>query len=274
MSDEQTTERDEEQDEGRDEQEAQEGSGADDGEEARSSGDQDEDSGDSSASSDSSDEDDKDDGDKSDKEKQDEEIEAAKEEVKGLEGDPPEDLEDWPSGKAQYETFGGPEGDHGYHEGAEEDLGPSSLRHHEDGTRDRRGRGGRRPRRVQGQADPGGPTDPDTANLRSDKAEPRGLLSRKPGRGRRATGDSESDNDRRTKDSERRCRVDGSDDDGRLRVHRVERRVRRRLGDDRPRRTTTSAGVSAQTAVGGRSRIAWPPRPTGAEAASAPCSAT
>src|ERR671915_2629200 len=63
-----------------------------------------------------------------------EDYEQAKQEVRELEEDPPEKLEDWPEGKAKYETFGGPEGEHGYHEGPEEKLGPSALRHREDGT--------------------------------------------------------------------------------------------------------------------------------------------
>jgi hypothetical protein len=204
MSDDQTTERDEEQDEGRDEKEAQEGSGADDGEEARSSGDQGDDSGDSSASSDSEDDDgDGDgDGDKSDKKKQDEEIEAAKEEVKGLEGDPPEDLEDWPRGKALYETFGGPEGDHGYHEGAEEDLGPSSLRHHEDGTVTVEGEEVDDPDEYKGKPIPGGPTDPDTANLRSDKASPDDSSQNEEGEDDSDSGDDDEDSGDESKDDD------------------------------------------------------------------------
>src|SRR5215217_8367761 len=63
------------------------------------------------------------------------ETEKAKEEISKLEeGDPPEDLEDWPSGKAKYITYGGPEGTAGYDEGPTAKLGPSSLEHHEDGS--------------------------------------------------------------------------------------------------------------------------------------------
>jgi hypothetical protein len=66
--------------------------------------------------------------------KQAEEVEQAKEEMHELEeGDPPEDLEDWPSGRAKYLTYGGPEGTAGYDEGPTAKLGPSSLEHHEDG---------------------------------------------------------------------------------------------------------------------------------------------
>jgi hypothetical protein len=63
------------------------------------------------------------------------EVEEAKEEIKDLEeGDPPENLEDWPSGRAKYLTYGGPEGTEGYDEGPTRKLGPSSLEHHEDGS--------------------------------------------------------------------------------------------------------------------------------------------
>ena len=65
---------------------------------------------------------------------QEKEVEAAKEELSALEeGDPPENLEDWPSGRAKYLTYGGPEGTAGYDEGPTAKLGPSSLEHHEDG---------------------------------------------------------------------------------------------------------------------------------------------
>jgi hypothetical protein len=66
---------------------------------------------------------------------QEREVEEAKEELHKLEeGDPPEDLEDWPSGRAKYLTYGGPEGTAGYDEGPTAKLGPSSLEHHEDGS--------------------------------------------------------------------------------------------------------------------------------------------
>jgi hypothetical protein len=107
-----------------------------------------------------------------DKEQREEEYEDAKEEVKQLEEEgPPEDLEDWPGGKAKYETFGGPEGEHGYHEGPEQKLGPSSLRHHEDGSVTIEGEEVDDPDEYKGDPIPGGPTDPDTPNLQSDKAD-------------------------------------------------------------------------------------------------------
>jgi hypothetical protein len=74
----------------------------------------------------------KSDGDKA-KEVQ-ERWDKAEEKVRGMEDDPPKDLEDWPTDEAKYVTFGGGEGDHGYEEGPEAKLGPSGLRRHEDGS--------------------------------------------------------------------------------------------------------------------------------------------
>src|SRR3954466_8899340 len=68
-------------------------------------------------------------------ERENREVEEAKEEMSRLEeGDPPENLEDWPDGRAKYLTYGGPEGTAGYDEGPAGKLGPSSLEHHEDGS--------------------------------------------------------------------------------------------------------------------------------------------
>jgi hypothetical protein len=58
----------------------------------------------------------------------------AQEQVKELEDDPPKDLKDWPDDERKYVTFGGGEGDHGYDEGPEKNLGPSSVRRFEDGS--------------------------------------------------------------------------------------------------------------------------------------------
>ena len=63
-----------------------------------------------------------------------EKWEKAREKVKELEDDPPKDLKEWPDDEAKYVTFGGGEGDHGYDEGPEAKLGPSSVRRHEDGS--------------------------------------------------------------------------------------------------------------------------------------------
>jgi hypothetical protein len=48
--------------------------------------------------------------------------------------EPPTDLKEWPDDEAKYVTYGGGEGDHGYEEGPEKKLGPSSLVRHEDGS--------------------------------------------------------------------------------------------------------------------------------------------
>ena len=60
----------------------------------------------------------------------------ASEKIRELEeqDEPPTDLKDWPDDEAKYITYGGGEGDHGYDEGPEKKLGPSSLERHEDGS--------------------------------------------------------------------------------------------------------------------------------------------
>src|SRR3954447_9342651 len=112
-------------------------------------------------SGDDQDEDEKDEAQKA--QEKEEEREQARDKVKELEeGDPPKDLEDWPDDAAKYETFGGPEGEHGYHEGPEEEkLGPSSLRHGEDGSVSIAGDEVDDPDEYKGDPIPGGPTDPD-----------------------------------------------------------------------------------------------------------------
>jgi hypothetical protein len=103
----------------------------------------------------------------------DDETEKAKEEIKQLEEEgPPEKLEDWPTGKAKYETYGGPEGEHPYDEGPEKQLGPSDVRHREDGKVEIEGEEVEDSDEYKGEPIPGGPTDPDTPNLRMDKASP------------------------------------------------------------------------------------------------------
>ena len=64
-----------------------------------------------------------------------EEVEEAKKVMEELEeGDPPEKLEDWPDGKAKYETYGGPDSESAYDEGPTEKLGPSDLEYQADGS--------------------------------------------------------------------------------------------------------------------------------------------
>ena len=92
-----------------------------------------------------------------------EEVEEAKKVMEELEeGDPPEKLEDWPGGKAKYQTYGGPDsGDGGYEDGATAKLGPSNLRHHEDGSVTIDGEEVDNPDEYKGEPIPGGPSDPD-----------------------------------------------------------------------------------------------------------------
>jgi hypothetical protein len=91
-----------------------------------------------------------------------EEREKARERMDEIEEDPPENLEDWPDDAAKYETFGGPEGEHSYEEGPEQQLGPSSLRHHEDGKITVEGDEVDDPDEYKAEPIPGGPTDSQT----------------------------------------------------------------------------------------------------------------
>lgn len=86
--------------------------------------------------------------------------EEAQERVQGMEDDPPKKLEDWPDDEAKYVTFGGGEGAHGYEEGPEKNLGPSEVRHHDDGTVTVAGEEVDDPDDYKGEPIPGGPTDP------------------------------------------------------------------------------------------------------------------
>src|SRR4051795_5212573 len=91
-----------------------------------------------------------------------EEVEEAKKTMEEIEeGDPPENLEDWPGGKAKYQTYGGPDAESGYEDGATAKLGPSNLRHHEDGSVTIDGEEGDEPDEYKGEPIPGGPSDPD-----------------------------------------------------------------------------------------------------------------
>ena len=90
------------------------------------------------------------------------EVEEARERMREIEeGDPPEKLEDWPGGKAKYETYGGPDSESGYEDGATAKLGPADLRHHEDGSVTIGGEKVDDPDEYKGEPIPGGPSDPD-----------------------------------------------------------------------------------------------------------------
>ena len=86
-------------------------------------------------------------------------VDRAKAKVKELEENPPEKLENWPDDEAKYETYGGPEGEHSYDEGPEAKLGPSDVRHFEDGRVTVEGEEVDNPDEYKGEPIPGGPTD-------------------------------------------------------------------------------------------------------------------
>src|SRR5215210_3896213 len=91
-----------------------------------------------------------------------EEVEEAKKVMEEIEeGDPPEKLEDWPGGKAKYQTYGGPDSEGGYEDGSTAKLGPSNLRHHDDGSVTIDGEEVDDPDEYKGEPIPGGPSDPD-----------------------------------------------------------------------------------------------------------------
>jgi hypothetical protein len=85
--------------------------------------------------------------------------------ISDLEENPPKNLEDWPSDERKYETIGGKEGEHGYDEGPERKLGPSGVRHHEDGSVSIDGEKVDNPDEFKGDPIPGGPTDPNASGI-------------------------------------------------------------------------------------------------------------
>src|SRR3954454_8256584 len=113
-----------------------------------------------------------------------EEHERAEEDMKKLEesDEPPKDLEEWPDDAAKYVTYGGREGDHGYDEGPEQKLGPSSLQRNEDGSGTIDGEKGDDPDKYKGKPLKGGPTDPDTPELPGERKK-REKLDRMHGEG-------------------------------------------------------------------------------------------
>lgn len=99
------------------------------------------------------------------------ELEDRRERMKALEEDPPKKLEDWPDDELKYETFGGGEGDHGYEEGPEAQLGPSEVRFFEDGKVTVSGKEVDNPEDYRGEPIPGGPTDPDSPENKKKRAQ-------------------------------------------------------------------------------------------------------
>jgi hypothetical protein len=103
-------------------------------------------------------------------EKAKEAYESAKEKIKELEemDEPPTRLEDWPDDQAKYITYGGGEGDHSYAEGPESKLGPSDLERQRDGSVRIEGEEVDNPDDYKAEPIPGGPTDPDSPELRGE----------------------------------------------------------------------------------------------------------
>ena len=99
--------------------------------------------------------------------------EAAKEKMKELEAkdEPPKDLKDWPDDESKYLTYGGGEGDHGYDEGPEKKLGPSSLERRPDGSVAIEGEEVDNPDDYKGEPIPGGPSDPNAPAIAGEEKE-------------------------------------------------------------------------------------------------------
>jgi hypothetical protein len=89
------------------------------------------------------------------------ERELAQEEMRVLEaGDVPTELEGWPSGPAQYLTYGSEDDQYGT--GVTSKLGPPDLRHYADGSVSIGGEIVDNPEDYKGDPLVGGPTDPGT----------------------------------------------------------------------------------------------------------------
>jgi hypothetical protein len=81
--------------------------------------------------------------------------------IKEVEENPPDRLEDWPDGPAKYRTIGGGDANEEWEEGPTKNLGPSDVRYHEDGSVSVKGEKVDNPEDFKGDPIPGGPTDPD-----------------------------------------------------------------------------------------------------------------
>jgi hypothetical protein len=95
---------------------------------------------------------------------QEKENERAAEEMRELEGgDPPTDLDDWPSGPAKYLTYGSGE-DEAYGVGVTDKLGPANLERNGDGSIVIDGEKVDNPDDYKAEPLAGGPTDPNVRN--------------------------------------------------------------------------------------------------------------
>jgi hypothetical protein len=87
--------------------------------------------------------------------------EEVDQQMKEVEENPPDRLEDWPDGPAKYRTIGGGDANEEWEEGPTKHLGPSDLRYHDDGSVTIKGEKVDNPDDYKGDPIPGGPTDPD-----------------------------------------------------------------------------------------------------------------
>lgn len=81
--------------------------------------------------------------------------------MKEVEENPPERLEDWPDGPAKYRTIGGADANEDWEDSPAGKLGPADLRYHEGGDVSIRGEKVDNPDDYKGEPIPGGPTDPE-----------------------------------------------------------------------------------------------------------------
>ena len=87
--------------------------------------------------------------------------EEVDQQMKEVEENPPDRLEDWPDGPAKYRTIGGGDANEEWEEGPTKELGPSDLRYHDDGSITIKGEKVDNPDDYKGDPIPGGPTDPE-----------------------------------------------------------------------------------------------------------------
>ena len=97
--------------------------------------------------------------------------------MKEVEENPPDKLEDWPDGPAKYRTIGGGDANEEWEDGPTQHLGPSDVRYYEDGSVTVKGEEVDNPDDFKGDPIPGGPTDPEAPD------DPSGLEDKDKGDG-------------------------------------------------------------------------------------------
>ncbi|MEJ7892954.1 MAG: hypothetical protein WKF94_09960 [Solirubrobacteraceae bacterium] len=87
--------------------------------------------------------------------------EEVDQQIKEVEENPPDKLEDWPDGPAKYRTIGGSDANEAWEDGPTKNLGPSDVRYFDDGSVTVKGEKVDNPDDFKGEPIPGGPTDPE-----------------------------------------------------------------------------------------------------------------